>query len=97
MSEAIDIAVVGATGAVGEAMMEILEQREFPVGKLSDMYDRRLVIVISTFGAALFALFAILVSRFKAEALPLVYDVHFKNFNKNVSFNWHFVFNLIFI
>ena len=31
MSEAIDIAVVGATGAVGEAMMEILEQREFPV------------------------------------------------------------------
>jgi len=33
---------------------------QFPVGKLSDMYDRRLVIVVSTFGAALFALFAIL-------------------------------------
>ena len=36
---------------------------QFPVGKLSDIYDRRLVIVISTFGAAIFALFAILVSR----------------------------------
>ena len=34
---------------------------QFPVGKISDIYDRRLVIVISTFGAALFALFAILV------------------------------------
>ncbi|WP_435211233.1 aspartate-semialdehyde dehydrogenase [Luminiphilus sp. nBUS_16] len=34
MSKTIDIAVVGATGAVGEAMIEILEQREFPVGKL---------------------------------------------------------------
>ena len=34
MSKVIDIAVVGATGAVGEAMIEILEQREFPVGKL---------------------------------------------------------------
>ena len=36
---------------------------QFPVGKISDIYDRRLVIVVSTFGAALFALFAILVSR----------------------------------
>jgi MFS family permease len=36
---------------------------QFPVGKISDMYDRRLVIVISTFGAAIFALFAIFVSR----------------------------------
>ena len=36
MSEAqtVDVAVVGATGAVGEVMMEILEQRDFPVGKL---------------------------------------------------------------
>jgi aspartate-semialdehyde dehydrogenase len=34
MSSAVDIAVVGATGAVGEAMVEILEQREFPVGEL---------------------------------------------------------------
>ncbi len=29
-----DVAVVGATGAVGETMMSILEQREFPVSKL---------------------------------------------------------------
>ena len=36
---------------------------QFPVGKISDMYDRRRVIVISTFGAAVFALLAILVSR----------------------------------
>ena len=36
---------------------------QFPVGKLSDIYDRRKVIVISTFGASIFALLAILVSR----------------------------------
>ena len=41
MSETIDIAVVGATGAVGEAMMEILEQREFPVGKLYALASER--------------------------------------------------------
>ena len=41
MSEAIDIAVVGATGAVGGAMMEILEQREFPVGKLYALASER--------------------------------------------------------
>ncbi|MDP5052168.1 MAG: aspartate-semialdehyde dehydrogenase [Congregibacter sp.] len=34
MNETVDVAVVGATGAVGEAMIEILEQRDFPVGKL---------------------------------------------------------------
>ncbi len=32
--ERIDVAIVGATGAVGEVMLEILEQRQFPVGKL---------------------------------------------------------------
>ena len=36
---------------------------QFPVGKISDMYDRSKVIVISTFGASTFALLAILVSR----------------------------------
>lgn len=30
----IDVAIVGATGAVGEVMIEILEQRNFPVGNL---------------------------------------------------------------
>ena len=29
-----NVAVVGATGAVGEAMLEILEEREFPIDKL---------------------------------------------------------------
>jgi len=36
---------------------------QFPIGKLSDIYDRRKVLVISTFGAALFAVISILVSR----------------------------------
>jgi MFS family permease len=36
---------------------------QFPVGKLSDICDRRLVIVISTFGAAIFSLLAIYVSK----------------------------------
>jgi MFS family permease len=36
---------------------------QFPIGKLSDIYDRRKVIVISTFAAALFSILAILVSR----------------------------------
>ncbi len=36
---------------------------QFPVGKISDIYDRRKVIVFSTFGAAIFAIVAIIVSR----------------------------------
>ena len=35
---------------------------QYPIGKLSDKYDRRKVIVISTFGACIFALFAIISS-----------------------------------
>ena len=34
MSKTYDVAVVGATGAVGEAMLSILAERNFPVGKL---------------------------------------------------------------
>ena len=34
MTGLVNVAVVGATGAVGEAMCEILEQRNFPVGEL---------------------------------------------------------------
>ena len=30
-----NVAVVGATGAVGEAMVQILEERQFPVKELS--------------------------------------------------------------
>ena len=35
---------------------------QFPIGKLSDIYDRRKVIVFSTFGASIFALLAMLFS-----------------------------------
>lgn len=34
MSEAWNIAVLGATGAVGEALLELLEERQFPVGDI---------------------------------------------------------------
>lgn len=36
-----DVAVVGATGAVGEAMIEILEARDFPVGQLYPLASER--------------------------------------------------------
>ena len=35
---------------------------QFPVGKISDVYDRRKVIIASTFGAAIFAIITIFVS-----------------------------------
>lgn len=41
MSKTFDIAVVGATGAVGEAMISILEERNFPVGKLYALASER--------------------------------------------------------
>jgi len=41
MSKLYDVAVVGATGAVGEAMISILEQREFPVGNLYPLASSR--------------------------------------------------------
>ena len=36
-----DVAVVGATGVVGEAMLSILEEREFPVGNLYPLASHR--------------------------------------------------------
>lgn len=36
-----DVAVVGATGAVGETMLSILEERQFPVGKLYPLASSR--------------------------------------------------------
>jgi MFS family permease len=36
---------------------------QYPIGKLSDKFDRRLVIIYTTFGSAFFALCAILASR----------------------------------
>ncbi len=41
MTEKVDVAVVGATGAVGEAMIEILEQHKFPVGTLYPLASER--------------------------------------------------------
>ena len=41
MTKTVDVAVVGATGAVGEAMIEILEQRGFPVGTLYPLASSR--------------------------------------------------------
>ncbi len=41
MSKKVDIAVVGATGAVGETMLDILHQRDFPVGKVYALASER--------------------------------------------------------
>ncbi len=41
MSKQYDVAVVGATGAVGETMIEILEQRDFPVRNLYPLASSR--------------------------------------------------------
>ncbi len=41
MSKLFDVAVLGATGAVGEAMLSILEQRDFPVGRLYPLASER--------------------------------------------------------
>ncbi len=39
--EQVDVAIVGATGAVGEVMLEILEQRQFPVRQLHLLASER--------------------------------------------------------
>lgn len=41
MSKEFDVAVVGATGAVGETMISILEERKFPVRKLYPLGSSR--------------------------------------------------------
>ncbi|MEW5973692.1 MAG: aspartate-semialdehyde dehydrogenase [Pseudomonadota bacterium] len=41
MSRVFDVAVVGATGAVGETMLSILAQRKFPVGKVYALASER--------------------------------------------------------
>lgn len=41
MSKVYDVAVVGATGAVGEAMIRVLEELNFPVGKLYPLASSR--------------------------------------------------------
>ena len=41
MSKALNIAVVGATGVVGEALLEILNERKFPVGNVHALASER--------------------------------------------------------
>ena len=41
MSRTFDVAVVGATGAVGEVMLDILAQRDFPVGQVYPLASER--------------------------------------------------------
>ena len=41
MKRKVDIAVVGATGAVGEMMLKVLEQRNFPVDRLYPLASKR--------------------------------------------------------
>ncbi|MCB1756770.1 MAG: aspartate-semialdehyde dehydrogenase [Gammaproteobacteria bacterium] len=43
MSKKYDVAVVGATGAVGEAMLSILAERDFPVGQVYALASERSV------------------------------------------------------
>lgn len=51
MSRKYDVAVLGATGAVGEAMLDILAQREFPVGKVYALASGRSAGNTVAFGA----------------------------------------------
>ena len=41
MTKLYDVAVVGATGAVGETILSILEERNFPVGNLYPLASAR--------------------------------------------------------
>ena len=41
MSKTYNVAIVGATGAVGEAMLSILAERQFPVGTLHLLASER--------------------------------------------------------
>lgn len=50
MSDAIDIAVVGATGVVGEAMLDILAERKFPVGNVFALASERSIGKTVAFG-----------------------------------------------
>jgi aspartate-semialdehyde dehydrogenase len=50
VTDLIDIAVVGATGVVGEAMLSILGQRKFPVGKIYALASKQSVGKTVSFG-----------------------------------------------
>jgi aspartate-semialdehyde dehydrogenase len=50
MTDRFDVAVVGATGVVGEAMLEILAERKFPVGEVYALASERSVGMTVAFG-----------------------------------------------
>ena len=50
MTDKIDVAVVGATGVVGEAMLEILAERNFPAGTVYALASERSVGMKVAFG-----------------------------------------------
>jgi len=50
MPDQFDIAVVGATGVVGEAMLEILNERKFPVGNIYALASERSIGKTVSFG-----------------------------------------------
>ena len=50
MTDRFDVAVVGATGVVGESMLEILSERKFPVGKVFALASERSVGMKVAFG-----------------------------------------------
>ncbi len=50
MSKTYNIAVVGATGVVGEAMLEILSERRFPVGEIHALASERSIGKTVSFG-----------------------------------------------
>ena len=41
MRKPVNVAIVGATGAVGETMLKILAERQFPIGKLHVLASER--------------------------------------------------------
>ena len=41
MSKKYDVAIVGATGAVGETLISILDQRNFPINNLYPLASKR--------------------------------------------------------
>ena len=51
MSKTYDVAVVGATGAVGQAMLDVLAQRKFPVGRIYALASERSVGKTVVFGS----------------------------------------------
>ncbi len=54
MTKAFDVAVIGATGAVGEALIALLEEREFPVDNLHLLASERTVGTPVEFRGALY-------------------------------------------